>query len=92
MCGREPGGIQVQELGICPATTEVRINNINNGKNGGRSCWALTGTLCGGIVQSSLLDKLDNCFKCEFYATVYIEERRLPTYKNIIDIQHILGR
>ena len=73
-CGREPNGAKVAELGVCPAAIETRTNGINCGKNGGRSCWALSGTLCGGIVQGSFAAKLGNCLKCEFYQMVGSEE------------------
>ncbi len=73
-CGRETGGSKVAELGICPAAVESRVNGINNGKNGGRSCWAVSGTLCGGTVQGTFASKLSNCLKCEFYQLVGAEE------------------
>jgi hypothetical protein len=43
-CGRQPGGIKVKELGVCPAATEKRAHGINGGINGGRACWAIAGT------------------------------------------------
>jgi len=74
-CGREPGGAKVSELGICPAATEQRLHGIHDGKNGGRACWALTGTFCGGKVQGTFAAKLKNCMDCEFYKAVGAEER-----------------
>ena len=47
-CGREPGGMNSIELGICSASVEISIDGINGGKNGGRACWALSGTFCEG--------------------------------------------
>ncbi len=38
-CGREPGGVNVASLGICPASTEMKMNGVHGGKNGGRTCW-----------------------------------------------------
>ena len=58
-CGRELGGINSKELGICPATVEPRLNGVNSGKNGGRACWAVAGTLCGGKVQGTFASKVD---------------------------------
>ena len=66
-CGRHKGGAKAHELGICPATTETRTDGMNEGENGGRVCWALAGTLCGGEVQGSFAMKLGDCMKCEFY-------------------------
>jgi hypothetical protein len=73
-CGREPGGAKVAEFGVCAAATEARVNGMNSGKNGGRACWAVTGTLCGGKVQGTFATKLSNCLACEFYKVVGEEE------------------
>ena len=73
-CGREPGGSKAGELGVCPSAVEARVNGVNGGKNGGRACWALAGTLCGGQVQGTYATKLTNCLKCEFYTLVATEE------------------
>jgi len=73
-CGREPGGKNVAELGICPAPTETRADGTNNGKNGGRACWAIAGTFCRGIVQGTFAKKLGDCQKCKFYKLVLKEE------------------
>lgn len=73
-CGREPGGLKVKELGECPAASGRSANGLNGGANGGRLCWALTGTLCGGKVQGTFAQKLANCLECEFYKLVRKEE------------------
>ena len=73
-CGREPGGIKSAELGVCPAATETSVSNVNGGKNGGRCCWVIAGTLCGGKVQGSFALKYSNCVMCEFYKKVGSEE------------------
>jgi len=73
-CGREPGGAKSKELGICPASTEKRTDGINEGKNAGRACWAVTGTLCGGKMQGSFAAKMGNCMNCDFYKEVQTEE------------------
>lgn len=73
-CGREPGGANVESLGKCPAAINTGCDDINGGKNGGRSCWVLEGTLCGGRVQGTFAVKLGNCIKCDFYKQVKEEE------------------
>lgn len=83
-CGREVGGAKAAELGVCPASVEKRVNSINNGLNGGRACWAIAGTLCGGEVQGSFAMKLSNCLACEFYKLVRKEE--LPHFVQAKDI------
>ncbi|MDD5772566.1 MAG: hypothetical protein PHX78_03770 [bacterium] len=75
-CGRERGGAKAGELGVCLANTEVRVNGINGGMNGGRACWPIAGTLCGGAIQGTFAMKLGNCLKCEFYQLVTAEEKK----------------
>jgi hypothetical protein len=73
-CGREPGGKNAKELGVCPAALEKAADCMNCGKNGGRACWAIVGTLCGGKVQGSFALKTGDCLKCDFYERVKAEE------------------
>lgn len=74
-CGRQPEGDKSGELGVCPATIEEKADNINRGTNGGRSCWAIAGTLCKGMVQGTYALKMLNCMQCDFYQKVVSEER-----------------
>ena len=73
-CGRQPGGMKTSELGVCPAATEARVNGVNSGHNGGRACWAIAGTLCGGKVQGTFAAKMANCLGCDFYNSVKDQE------------------
>ena len=73
-CGREPGGAKADALGVCPAATETRVDGINGGKNGGRICWAVSGTLCGDEVQGTFAKKVADCMQCDFYKLVCKEE------------------
>lgn len=73
-CERQPGGAKIDELGLCPASIDASADGLNNGKNGGRICWALTGTFCGGKVQGTSAQKMNSCLACEFYLQVKREE------------------
>ncbi|MFC1592727.1 two-CW domain-containing protein [Candidatus Omnitrophota bacterium] len=73
-CGRESGGAKANELGVCSATLNTTADGIHGGKNGGRVCWAITGTLCEGKVQGIFADKLHNCKTCKFYEIVSKDE------------------
>ena len=73
-CGRQPGGEKEKELGICPASIDARLDGTNQGKNGGRACWALSGTFCDGKVQGVFAMKLGGCVNCEFFRQVVKEE------------------
>lgn len=73
-CGREVGGKKVRELGLCPAATDVSANGLNHGTHGGRICWAIAGTLCGGQRQGTYAEKRLTCIACSFYQLVKREE------------------
>jgi len=73
-CGREPGGRNVGEFGVCEAASDKAFEGINHGKCAGRFCWAVAGTYCGGKKQGSFAEKLDNCTKCDFFKKVQSEE------------------
>ncbi len=75
-CGRQPGGTNAQRDGICPASTLTAVNGVNGGVNGGRACWALTGTLSGPAekVQGTFARDMTTCYACKFYEQVMTEE------------------
>ena len=79
-CGRGPGGEKVAELGQCPASSEKNGDGLNGGKNGGRICWALAGTFCGGKVQGEFAEKELTCMSCLFFKKVK-EEEGLANFK-----------
>lgn len=82
-CGCEPGGSKTKEFGVCPASTESVVNGVNNGKNGGRSCWAVPGTLCEGVAQRGPIEqKLFDCLNCAFYKQTVEEEFGSANYKS----------
>ena len=89
-CGREPEGDNIEEAGICPASIESKVNGVHNGINGGRCCWAIAGTLCGGETQGSYAKKYKNCRECDFYKTVMYEETENGKFKLIKDIAEML--
>jgi hypothetical protein len=73
-CGRNPGGDKANDLGVCPATTDISSDSLNGGKNGGRICWAVAGTFCGDKVQGTFAEKGPSCMSCDFYKKVKEEE------------------
>jgi len=73
-CGRQKGGAKAAELGVCPAALPSKFDGLNGGRMGGRYCWKIAGTLCGGEVQGSYADKLTSCVKCDFFKAVKAEE------------------
>ena len=73
-CGREPGGNKAGELGICAAAMEEKLGGVHGGKNAGRACWVVAGTLCGGTVQGTFARKFSTCEFCDFYLAVKRDE------------------
>ena len=72
-CGREPGGRHADAEGICRAATEDKLDGVHGGVNGGRSCWAVVGTMCHEAVADSRIAKTE-CFACPFYRSVLNDE------------------
>ena len=73
-CGRHEGGEHVNDLGVCPAAISERLDGTHGGRNAGRACWVVAGTMCGGSIQGTFAQKYNQCEKCEFYKTVKSEE------------------
>ena len=73
-CGREPGGRNSAEFGVCPAASNTMSDGINGGINGGRLCWAVAGTVCNGIIQGSFAQKQGSCLCCTVFKQVKEEE------------------
>ncbi len=72
-CGRELGGQNIYKNSVCLASTEIRLDGIHGGKNAGRACWVIAGTMCEGEVQGTFVSK-DDCISCDFYKKVREEE------------------
>jgi len=68
--------VNEKELGVCPAALPNDCNGVNHGRNGGRICWAIAGTLCGAKVQGAFAAKFQNCMECEFQKEVHEDEGR----------------
>ena len=76
-CGREEGGKNVESHGVCPAATQECLDGLNNGKNGGRSCWVVEDTncaSCSGMYADPCATRISTCLKCEFFEIVAVEE------------------
>ena len=75
-CGRESESDDCffEEADTCPASTELCANGVNDGKNGGRACWAIAGTFCGDDSQLDHAGKTVSCRECDFYKLVQKEE------------------
>ncbi len=54
----------------CIASTFSLTDGHGGGKNGGRICAYIFGTICCGKEQKSMQDKIDVCFNCPFYQEI----------------------
>jgi len=73
-CGREPGGRNTADTGACPAAVNARMDGVHRGKNAGRVCWIVAGTMCGGEPSGTFASKLKDCRDCDFYHLVKKQE------------------
>lgn len=73
-CGREPGGLRVARLGVCPAAKETAFAGTNRGRKAGRYCWRIAGTFCEGKIEGSMANSLLSCSYCTFYRRVQEDE------------------
>jgi len=69
-----PGGAHADDRGVCPVATYTVLNNVHGGLNAGRSCWVVTGSLCGDRVQGDEQQKRTACWECAFFKLVQKEE------------------
>ena len=83
-CGREPGGVKATDLGECPAAKEQSLDGVHEGKNGGRACWVVTGSLCGDQVQGTFAQKYVSCSECDFYMHVHQGQRGDFTFSPVL--------
>ena len=74
-CGREPGGENAQELGVCRASIEDKFNNINLGVNAGRYCWKIKLSEDNHNSSDKTLSTIVDCIECDFLIKVKTEEK-----------------
>ena len=72
-CGREPGGVLANQLGICPVAVLMKHDGDNGGRAAGRVCWNVPVAEDHGPMLKSCADKA--CMLCSFYKRVQFEEQ-----------------
>jgi hypothetical protein len=73
-CGKQAEGDHGKKHDVCPAYLETKLNGVHNGMNGGRACWIVADTMCGGRIKRTLVPKFIVCNLCDFKKTVISEE------------------
>ena len=56
-CGKDNAKSKTSEV-ACPALSEKSLDGVHGGRDAGRACWVVAGTLCGGNVQGMFAEKL----------------------------------
>ncbi|MCI5208169.1 MAG: hypothetical protein D3910_05130 [Candidatus Electrothrix sp. ATG2] len=74
-CGREPGGKNITVFGVCPIPVEIGFNSVNNGKNGGRSCWIIRESACEPVMRKCCVQEIKECRLCDFYRFINKEKK-----------------
>ena len=72
--GRHRDGSGKEGCSQCPVPQMTNYDGINGGRNGGRACWIITGTLGDRDVQMTFSHKLATCLKCNVYIAIKEEE------------------
>jgi len=75
-CRRQAKDDDGKEHDVCPVYLETKLNGVHDGKNGGRACWVVAGTKCGGRIKRIVVPKFIACKVCDFKKTVIREESK----------------
>ncbi len=74
-CGRQPGGENAREHGICLAAVDESSHGLNGGTNGGRICWTVTGHFSEARkVRCRPARDIPTCTSCLFFKKVLREQ------------------
>jgi hypothetical protein len=65
--------VNINASDICPVVTDTSADGINGGKNGGRICWAISGTFTDKS-KGILAKKRFSCMTCDFFKLVEDQE------------------
>ncbi|MBF0614956.1 MAG: hypothetical protein G8237_01300 [Magnetococcales bacterium] len=70
-CGREPGGVKESKLGTCPVATFELADGFLGGRNGGRACIFIVGTMAPeerlNTCEALATRKKRDCMQCDFF-------------------------
>jgi len=90
-CGREEGGGNAAKLGVCPSSTDRRLDGIHGGRNAGRACWVVAGTFCGEDVKCTFADNERSCQDCDFYRLVRRDEAEKGSFRISLELLEMLA-
>lgn len=78
-CGREPGGRNAEPLGVCPVSTESRLDGVHGGTNAGRACWIVARAYAEQEDHGPNARDVEACLNCRFFQLVCEEEEHKLT-------------
>jgi len=74
-CGKGPdSNSQNGQSSTCPVALSTSSDGLNDGINGGRICWILSGNNCNDSLRCSQSNGISSCSSCSFHARVKKEE------------------
>jgi len=73
-CDVEPISDYVIDFRVCAATWTEEMHGVHGGKNAGRACWAVVGSMCGLHNSDRTCMHAATCEECDFYKLVREEE------------------
>ena len=73
-CGRETGGSNTAEYGVCAAAIAHTYHGTNRGTNAGRICWKIAGTYCAKTIKGIYAREVLSCLECPFFQQVKVQE------------------
>ena len=82
-CAFQPDVELAKEETVCPAFKNGGLNGIHGGRNAGRACWVVPYTQCFGTTQGTCEQKYSSCRLCDFYQTVFEEEKKFFTTEKL---------
>ena len=74
----------------CSAYKAKALDGIHEGINGGRACWVVAGTMCGGEAQGEFTEKVITCLACDFYRHVKETEEK-KEYDHVLLEKYMKG-
>ena len=83
-CGFGPQESKNSEGQVCPAAVHEHADGFLGGENGGRSCYFIIGTICGGDGAQTPEEKKNRCNACSFYRDLSNKHGKTFTERNFL--------
>jgi len=81
-CGKGCGGDNADGSGVCRVADRTSADGLNEGKNGGRICWVISGDYGNDKAGDPEIQQISKCISCEFRRKVTMEEGLLSVCRS----------